>query len=337
VRLTSRAGTDAPSHRRLAPLFRRVAATNAAVLVVACVVVGAVLTPKGLGRFATDEAIVVAIAALALAALNFALLRRAFAPLERLTEFAGRVDLRHPDQRFELEPGTAEVAKLTDAVNQMLERLEAEQQSNTRRALAAQEAERRRIAQELHDEVGQTLTAVLLELGHAAKEAPPELRRQLAESQEHARASLEDVRRIAVELRPEALDDLGIRSALVALCDRLSVTSGLQIQRDIDADLPRLTEEEELVIYRVAQEALTNVARHSGRPTARISLHHNATAVSLEVSDEGSGFGAATPGSGLQGMRERASLIGASLSIGQQAGGGVTVRLDVPTHRERRP
>jgi two-component system sensor histidine kinase UhpB len=314
---------------RLTPLFHRVVATNGLVLLVACVVVGAVLAPKGLGRFAIDEAIVVVAAAVVLAAVNFILLRRAFAPLERLTEFAARVDLLRPGQRLELESRTAEVAELTDAVNQMLTRLEHEQQSNARRALAAQEAERRRIAQELHDEVGQTLTAVLLELGRAAKDAPPELRHQLGESREHARSSLEDIRRIAVELRPEALDDLGLASALVALCDRLSQTSGLQIERHIDRELPALTDEQELVAYRVAQEALTNVARHSGSRTARVALRRAGAGVSLQVSDDGRGFGTAAPGSGLQGMRERASLIGASVSVGQGADGGVTVQLDI--------
>jgi two-component system, NarL family, sensor histidine kinase UhpB len=321
--------------KQLRPLFRRVVTTNAAVLVVACVVVGVVLAPKGLGRFAIDEAIVVGTAAIVLAALNFVLLRRAFAPLERLAEFAGRVDLLHPGQWQELEPGTAEVAKLTVAVNQMLTRLEHEQQSNSRRALAAQEAERRRIAQELHDEVGQTLTAVLLELDQVAKRAPRELQQQLGETREHARSSLEDVRRIAVERRPEALDDLGLGSALVALCDRLNQTSGLRIERDIERELPRLTDEEELVIYRIAQEALTNVARHSGSPTARVSLRRLATGVSLQVADDGRGFGKASPGNGLQGMRERARLIGAFLSVEQAADGGVIVRLDVQSEAGR--
>jgi two-component system, NarL family, sensor histidine kinase UhpB len=323
------AGASESPTPRLTPIFRRVAVTNGAVLLVACVVVGVVLAPKGLSRFAISEALVVGAAVIVLAVVNFVLLRRALEPLRRLSEFAGGVDLLRPGQRLEIEPGTTEVAKLTGAVNQMLARLEHEQQANTRRALAAQEAERRRIAKELHDEVGQTLTALLLELDQAARLAPPELRGQLRDSREQARSSLEDVRRIAVELRPEALDDLGLRSALIALCDRFSQTTGLQIERDIDSKLPRLTDEEELVIYRVTQEALTNVARHADSATARVSLLRTQSGVSLQVADDGHGFGNASPGSGLQGMRERASLIGAYLSIGQDVGGGVIVRLDL--------
>jgi two-component system, NarL family, sensor histidine kinase UhpB len=334
--IVSRARASQAGRQRRMPLFRRVAATNAAVLVIACVVVGAVLAPKGLGRFAVDEAIVVVAAVIVLAAVDFLLLRRAFIPLERLAEFAGTVEQLDRGQRLDLEPGTAEVAMLTDAVNQMLERLEHEQQSNARRAIAAREAERRRIAQELHDEVGQTLTAVLLELGQTAKHAPSEVQRELRQTQEHARASLEDIRRIAVELRPEALDDLGLASALVALCDRLAQTSTLQITRKIERDLPALTEEEELVAYRIAQEALTNVVRHANSRTARVVLARSAHGVSLQVSDDGHGFAAASAGSGLQGMRERAGLIGAALSIGQEVRGGVTVRLEIPVNGDGR-
>ena len=146
---------------------------------------------------------------------------------------------------------------------------------------------------------------------------------------ELARANLKDVRRIALELRPEALDGLGLSSALMTLCDRLSASTDVAIARSIDRGLPGLSPEQELGIYRVAQEALTNLVRHSGADVAHVSLGTNAGGVRLEVADEGMGFGENVPGTGLRGMRERAELIGASLAIGQAAQGGVMIQLDL--------
>jgi len=262
--------------------------------------------------------------------LNVYFLWGAFTPLRTLSEFADRVDLLHPGRRLRLESRTAEVVVLTDALNRMLARIEQEQRSSTRRAVAAQESERQRIAQELHDEVGQTLTAVLLELDHAAGGAPPELRAQLMGTQEAARASLEDVRRIAIELRPEALGEFGLPGALVTLSDRLGQRTELSIEREIARDLPALSEEQELVIYRVAQEALTNVARHAGSQTARLSLHRDGDRVSLEVIDHGRGLADAKPGTGVLGMRERANLVGGWFSIADGREGGTVVHLTLP-------
>jgi two-component system sensor histidine kinase UhpB len=228
-----------------------------------------------------------------------------------------------------LEPGTSDVAALVEAINALFSRLERAQRERARLVLAAQEEERRRIAQELHDEVGQALTAVLLGLGHLAKQAPPDLVQALEQVQELARGSMEDVRRIALELRPEALDGLGLASALVALCDRLDAGTDVAISRSIARRLPSLAPEQELGVYRVAQEALTNLVRHSGSNVAHVSLAATDGGVRLVIADEGKGFGDTVPGSGLRGMRERAALIGASLSIGQAAHGGVSVQLDL--------
>jgi two-component system sensor histidine kinase UhpB len=303
------------------------------VLMVACVVAGLVLAPKGLDRFAANEVVVIGTALVILAAVNYVLLRRAFTPLERLGRFAGGVDLATPGQRVSVDGASSEVHDLADAFNDMLQRLESEQRENTRRVLAAQEDERRRISQELHDEVGQTLTAVLLLLGSAAARAPQDLKVELAETLEAARGSLEDVRRIAVELRPDELDELGLASALTSLCQRLSERTGLQIDREISRDLGRLTPEQELVVYRVAQEALTNVVRHAQSAHAFVSLCPSVDdgALVLLVRDQGRGFVSTSVGTGLRGMRERADLIGAKLSIGQEVGGGVRVELELPT------
>ena len=142
-----------------------------------------------------------------LLAVNLALLRRVFAPLARLSRTMREVDPLQPGSRVPLADADPEIADLTAAFNEMVERLESERRDNALRALAAQEGERRRIALELHDELGQALTAAMLRLDRADVE----------EAKEGLRAALEEVREIARRLRPEALDDLGLRNALRAL------------------------------------------------------------------------------------------------------------------------
>jgi two-component system sensor histidine kinase UhpB len=139
------------------------------------------------------------------------------------------------------------------------------------------------------------------------------------------------VRRIAVELRPEALDDLGLPSALAVLAERFSERVGLSVSIAIAPQLPQLTSEAELVIYRVAQEALTNVARHSGARDAEMLLCRDGQSLRLIVRDRGRGLPAThAPGTGMRGMRERATLIGAELEISNVSPSGCQVRLEVP-------
>ncbi len=205
----------------------------------------------------------------------------------------------------------------------MLDRLETERRESARRAVAAQEAERLRISRELHDEVGQALTAVLLGLGLLAKQAPAPPGADLLRIQDLARSSLEDVRRIALELRPEALDDLGLVNALRGLCSRVEQQGGLRVQRELAGDLPPCGEEAVLAIYRVAQEALTNALRHSQATQVIVSLSQADGHVVLVISDNGRGLSDRTPGgSGVVGMRERAMLVGADLPIQSSQGVG---------------
>jgi two-component system, NarL family, sensor histidine kinase UhpB len=319
------------TRRPYTPLFRRVAALNAVVVLGACAVTIVVLSPRKLHSFAVSEAIVLVAALGAVVVINLFLLRRALGPLEALTALARRVDLTRPGQRVPVGPYRSEASELATTFNEMLARLESERRDATRRVLAAQEDERLRIAQELHDEVGQTLTAVLLQLGRSARRADPELEAELLETQETARASLEDVRRISRELRPEALDDLGLASAVVALTERFGQSALLMVDREIDRELPVLSEEAELVVYRVAQEALTNVARHSGTDQAKLTLTSDGKVVTLKVSDRGRGISpGATDGGGIRGMRERAVLVGAELTVNRLRVGGTEVRLEVP-------
>jgi two-component system sensor histidine kinase UhpB len=214
----------------------------------------------------------------------------------------------------------------------MLDRLEHERLESGRRALAAQEGERSRIARELHDEVGQTLTAVALRAERAAGE-PSRQSEALTEIAETVLRSLEDVHRIGRELRPEALDDLGLVNALIALSSRVG-QSGLRVRRDLDGALPTLSEDVELVVYRVAQEALTNALRHAQGTEVSVSLKLADGRVVLHVSDDGRGLPEARREGGLVGMRERAMLIDGTLEVRSAEGRGTDVVLSVPVTSE---
>jgi two-component system sensor histidine kinase UhpB len=315
--------------RRNVSLFWRVFATNAAILVIASGILA--LSPATISSpLALTEAVVLVGGLAAMLVVNLLLMRRAFAPLQRLTWLMRNVDPLRPGNRIPVYGDDIEVVELTEAFNQMLDRLESERQDSARRLLASQEGERRRVAQELHDEIGQTLTALLLQLGSAAKLAPANLREELAEAQEAARSSLADVHRIVHQLRPEALDDLGLESALATLTDRLAERTGLQVSRRIDRSLPALEPEQELVIYRIAQESLTNVVRHAHAHAAELRLQNGWDGLTLSVVDDGRGMnGVPLDGSGIRGMRERAMLISAQLAI-EDRGRGFEVRLTLP-------
>jgi two-component system sensor histidine kinase UhpB len=305
--------------------------TNAVVLAAATLAL--VLSPATISfPIALAELIVLVGGLAAMLALNFALLRRAFGPLRRLTAVMRGVDPLRPGGRAPVPDGDPEVAELTRAFNEMLDRLEFERRDSARRALGAQERERLRIARELHDEVGQVLTAVVLQLDRLQRTTEPERRAELEETREAVRGSLREVGAIARRLRPEALDDLGLPSALAELTNDVERRAGVRVERALAAGLPVLSDDEELVVYRVAQEALTNAVRHGAPRHASVRLRSVGGAVELEVHDDGAGFkvGANGEGAGLRGMRERAVLVGAVVDVTSAPGAGTTVRLRLP-------
>jgi two-component system sensor histidine kinase UhpB len=309
-------------------LFWRLAIGNAAVLAAACTITALVFSPKAEDVALRELSIFAGGLALMLA-INLLLLRRALAPLRQLTAFARRIDPLEPGHRLAVAGGDSDAAELAAAFNEMLERLEVERRDSVARALAAQEGERLRVAQELHDGVGQSLTGIVLQLGRAARGMEDPSR--ILEAQETARDSLEEVRRIARMLRPEALDDLGLPSALRVLGERIAEHSELEVDVHVQPGLPDFGGDAELVLYRVAQEALTNVARHAGARRAQVRLELASGHPLLEVDDDGDGFpGNGAEGGGVRGMRERAVLIGASLRLGPSPLGGARVTLELP-------
>ncbi len=230
-------------------------------------------------------------------AVNLLLLTVVLSPLRRLATLMGHIDPMRPGQRAPVGDWirmSAEMITLSRAFNTMLDRIEAERRESAHRALAAQESERLRIARELHDEVGQTLTAVALRAERAAGELPAQSQ-ALEEIVDTIHRSLDDVRRIARELRPEALDDLGLVDALISLCLRMERQGAVRVLRELEGGLPPLSPEVELVIYRVAQEALTNVFRHAEASHVRVAVRRAGENVVLTVADDGRGLPAQIP------------------------------------------
>jgi two-component system sensor histidine kinase UhpB len=307
------------------PLLWRVFAINAFLLAVGTLLLA--VTPVTIhASIALLEGLDLVVGLAVMLVANFLLLRHTLSPLDRLIARMRTADLLHPGQRL-AESGGVEVSSLVRAYNQMLDRLEAERRDSGQRALRAQEAERLRIARGLHDEVGQVLTGVLLQLDSVAVDG-------IEDTKQAVRQALEEVRRIAQELRPEMLEHLGLVSALTELTRKFAAHSGIDVSRRFAAQLPPLSDEAEIAVYRVAQESLTNVARHAQASHVEVALEPGQDSVVLRVVDDGRGLpelpATLNGHGGLRGMRERALLVGGALAIKRSDAGGVEVRLEVP-------
>ena len=279
------------------------------------------------------QALIIVVGFLVGVAVNAWFVRRAISPLEQLARRMDTVDLLRPGQRLPVDRSD-EIGRVVSAFNNMLDRLERERRESGRRILAAQETERVAIARDLHDVVGQLLTGVLLQLTTIGDTIPQ--RDVVEQATEAVRQALDEVRRISRELRPEMLEQLGLVSALTELSTTFARLTGTRVERTFDRDLPPLDQDTELAIYRIAQESLTNVARHANANSVRMTLQHEKGRnedghIVLRIVDDGRGFGGETEQhGGLRSMRERALLIGGTLTIEPGRGRGVEVRLEVP-------
>jgi two-component system, NarL family, sensor histidine kinase UhpB len=267
--------------------------------------------------------------------------RRRLRPLERLIEDMEKVDLSGPGQALPSSIDgvgeTEEVERLELAFLRMMRRLEAERRRAGSAALRAQEEERARVARDLHDEVNQSLTGLLLRLEAARESAPPELEAELAEIRALANQAMRELLSLARQLRPTALDDLGLAAAVAGQVEQLA-RGEVDAAVETDGTFSDLDDDSQLVVYRVAQEALSNAARHSGADHVAVRLRRDPGAgVELEVSDDGRGFAfdESERGLGIPGMRERALLVGGELTIESRPGHGTTVRLTVPGESAR--
>ncbi|HEX5990023.1 MAG TPA: sensor histidine kinase [Solirubrobacterales bacterium] len=262
--------------------------------------------------------------------------RRRLRPLEDLVEAMEKVDLSSPRPLLPASIDgvgeTEEVARIELAFLRMMRRLEAERRRAGSATLHAQEEERARVARDLHDEVNQSLTGLLLRLEAAREAAPPELEGEIAETKALANQAMTELLSLARQLRPTALDDLGLAAAIGGQVEQLG-RGEVAARLEVEGDFSDLGDDQQLVVYRVAQEALNNAARHSEAQRVEVRLRRvDDGGVVLEVSDDGRGFAfdESQRGLGIGGMRERALLVGAELTIESRPGAGTTVRLDVP-------
>jgi two-component system sensor histidine kinase UhpB len=261
--------------------------------------------------------------------VNSWLLRRRFGPLERLIETMEEVDLSSGGIRADHSKAqSVEVERLNRAFNLMIDRLEEERRNANRSVLRAQEEERRRVAQDLHDEVNQALTAILLRLEASLQNAPASLVPELEETKTLANRAMQELLQLARQLRPTALDDHGLIPALHAQVRDFAERTGIVAEFHRHGPVPPLSSDQQLVIYRIAQESLSNVAQHAGATTVDVELSFVGATV-LRIADDGHGInGGARPGGlGLSGMKERALLVGGALSVHSQAGHGTTIEL----------
>jgi two-component system, NarL family, sensor histidine kinase UhpB len=275
-------------------------------------------------------------------AVNYFVLRIALTPLDRLQSGVDRVQSGKLDVRVDPGPLSDErFDRLISTFNQMLDRLAQDAQQLHRlpgAILQAQEEERHRVARELHDEAAQALTSLLVRLRLLERsETPEDARKHVHQLRALTAAALEEVRRVALELRPTILDDLGLEAAIAWRVDELNSMGGSVATLKVEGLEERLPRDIELVLYRVAQEALSNIARHASAQHASVLLARRGDSISLEVSDDGSGFdlrtaeGVIPSGLGLPGIRERLALVGGNLSIDTRPGHGtrIVARLQV--------
>jgi two-component system sensor histidine kinase UhpB len=281
----------------------------------------------------TAVVVVLAVAVVALA-VYLVVLRHRWQPLENLIADMEKVDLSSPQPLLPASIDgigeTREVERIELAFMRMLRRLEAERLRAGSAALRAQEQERARVARDLHDEVNQSLTGLLLRLEAVREDAPPELAPEIARTKALANQAMGELLSLARQLRPTALDDLGLVAAIDGQVEQLA-DAGLAAELNAEGDFSDLDDDVQLVVYRVAQEALTNASRHAEASRIDVSLRRSARGVELTVADDGRGFAfeQSEGGLGIAGMRERALLVGGELTIESRPGQGTTVRLSV--------
>ena len=313
-------------------LLTQVLAVNT-LLVGVTAFVAAVVSRDHIRDATTREGLLlIALAVFSVVLLNSILLRRRLEPIERLVDTMSRVDLVSPGMRASPQLGAAvEVQRLTGVFNRMLSRLEDDRRDAGRAVLRAQEEERARIAQDLHDEVNQALTGILLRLQASISDAPPGLQDELRETQQLATQAMEELLTLARQLRPTALDDHGLVPALASQVADFQERTGIHATFQRSGPVPLLSDEEQLVVYRVTQESLSNVVQHADASRVDVELCSIGRTL-LRVRDDGRGFSRVPEANvrghlGLSGMRERALLVGGRLNVFSEPGEGTTIEL----------
>lgn len=316
--------------KRRDTLLQRILAVNlllfVAVLFAAVLIAGLDLNVEGERR----QFLLLAMAMIVILLVNFSMLRRRFDPLERLIAEVEAIDPAHP-AGLDSAGAPEEVERLAASFRRLIGRIEAERDRSGRLVLRAQEAERKRIARDLHDEANQALAAITIRLEALAQGAPPDLAAELSATKRLAGQAMQELLGLARQLRPAALDDHGLVPALGTQVRRFREGTGIEARLRAEGELHELGDDRQIAIYRVAQEALHNVARHSGADVVDVALTAHGDTVELSVADDGRGFARnGSHGLGLDGMAERARLVGGELEVASAPGEGTRVTLRVP-------
>ena len=318
--------------RRDDSLIGQVVAAN--VVLVTLTILGAVIV-AGIHDIPEQrwQVLVLALALLLTFVVNVWMLQRRFRPLDKLIETIERIDPAEP-ATFELEAGdpVSEIDRLSHSFKRLLDGIEEQRRRSGKLVMRAQEGERRRLARDLHDEVNQALTAILLRLEALAQDAPPQQAEEVVELKRLVNQAMEELLNLARQLRPSALDDHGLEAAIDTQLKRFASRTGVEAQFRSDGDFEVLGEDVQTAVYRTAQEALTNVGRHAGATAVEMELSVNGHGAELRVRDDGGGFDPSEvsgSGLGLKGMAERARLVGGELDLRSTPGGGTTVTLRI--------
>ncbi|HEY3993771.1 MAG TPA: ATP-binding protein [Ktedonobacteraceae bacterium] len=343
-RLKRLSGSWAPFWRLT--LFEKVILVNALMLIIEALA-GLWVTSHSLEshHYLIDTTFIVGAMILSLG-MTILLLRASFRPLFSLLQTIREISAGKTQARAADQSADTEIGELAQAFNRMLDRLESTRREQAMLILQAQEEERRRVALELHDESSQNLTALLvhteilqqslqvLPATSLTPEAREQLRTGLQQLTHLTQGTLESIRTLALQLRPAVLDDLGLLAALRWLAEdcreRLHISVDLHLEPLCVNTYPPLYE---ITLFRVAQESLTNVARHAQASAVSIELTQDAAQVSLRIHDNGQGYEIAQrrAGLGIGGMQERLSLLNGSLSLHSEPGQGTTVLARLPS------
>jgi two-component system, NarL family, sensor histidine kinase UhpB len=327
--------------RRDDSLIGQVVAAN---VVLVAVTLFAASLAAGLDLTVSDQRwsfLILALAIVLTLCVNLWMLQRRFAPLERLIARIEKIDPAEPSshQLGDHDP-VEEIDKLSRSFNRLLERIEDERRRSGTLAMRAQEEERRRLARDLHDEVNQALTAILLRLEALALDSPPSRVEEVDELKRLVNKAMEELLNLARQLRPSALDDHGLMPAVETQLKRFSSRTGIEVSLETEGEPDTLPEDVQTAVYRILQEALANIGRHAGATAVAVELEVEPERLELHVRDDGAGFDPTTvargnngdgPGAGLglSGMAERARLAGGELDVRSAPGGGTTVSLRI--------
>ncbi|GAC1359461.1 MAG: hypothetical protein NVS2B12_04190 [Ktedonobacteraceae bacterium] len=324
------------------PFFYRVLIANSLIIFIGATVGTYLATNLNSISYApTALVIFVTVGWLASIGLNFVLLQIAFRPLLDLGKVMNRVQAGERSLRAPLTGLDPEADQLARTFNMMLEAIDEANRHRSAQIINAQEEERKRVARELHDETSQVLTSLLISLAVLEESITSSVARErIAETRQLAHQTLRAIRSLSIDLRPSALDDLGLLPALRWYIKEYQQKFSLEVEFHATGLRERLPSELETVLYRIVQEALTNVARHAHAHKVIVTLQESNQAIDATIRDDGTGFDASSlqekpdigqeRGWGLVGMYERAHLLDGTLTIHAQPGKGTTVCAHIP-------